>query len=130
MPGRPANLADSRARAYCACSGCGSGLFGHFYSHLSPSLWDTVRYRLKYWPKGPLNPKQKTSQPFYYLTFKCDLNLQIKLVKLIQKLAESEPKAYPKHQRETKTTNKKITDDKSCQQLFPKQVAIHLPLLN
>ena len=34
-PGRPYNLADSRARAYCACSGCGWGLFGHFYSHLS-----------------------------------------------------------------------------------------------
>ena len=24
----------SRARAYCACSGCGWGLFGHFYSRL------------------------------------------------------------------------------------------------
>ena len=33
--GRPSNLADSRARAYWACSGCGWGLFGHFYSHLS-----------------------------------------------------------------------------------------------
>ena len=35
VPGRPPNLADSRARAYCTCSGCGWGLFGHFYSHLS-----------------------------------------------------------------------------------------------
>ena len=35
VPGRPSNLADSRARAYCTCSGCGWGLFGHFYSHLS-----------------------------------------------------------------------------------------------
>ena len=47
VPGRPSNLANSRARAYCACSGCGWGLFGHFYSHLSsllsPSLWGTVR---------------------------------------------------------------------------------------
>ena len=25
----------SRARAYCACSRYGWGLFGHFYSHLS-----------------------------------------------------------------------------------------------
>ena len=25
----------SRARAYCACSRCGWGLFGHFHSHLS-----------------------------------------------------------------------------------------------
>ena len=35
VPGRPTNLDDSRARAYCACSRCGWGWFGHFYSHLS-----------------------------------------------------------------------------------------------
>ena len=33
VPGRPTNLDQSRARAYCACSGC--GLFGHFFSCLS-----------------------------------------------------------------------------------------------
>ena len=33
--GRPTNLDKSRARACCACSGCGWGLFGHFYSRLS-----------------------------------------------------------------------------------------------
>ena len=42
--------------------GAGRGVFGHFFSHLSflffsPSLWETVRYRLKYCLKGPLNPK-------------------------------------------------------------------------
>ena len=31
-------------------------------SPLSPSLWETARYRLKYCLKGPLNPKQPTSQ--------------------------------------------------------------------
>ena len=35
VPWRPSNLADSRAKAYCACSGCGLGLCGHFYCHLS-----------------------------------------------------------------------------------------------
>ena len=56
----------SRARAYCTYSRCVWGLFGHFYSHLSffsplsPTLWETVRYRLKYCRKGPLNPKQPT----------------------------------------------------------------------
>ena len=30
VPGRPTSLGDSRARAYCACSRCGWGLFGHF----------------------------------------------------------------------------------------------------
>ena len=34
-PGRPTNLGVSRARAYCACSRCGWGLFGHFLSVLS-----------------------------------------------------------------------------------------------
>ena len=35
VPGRLTNMDYSRARAYCACSRCGWGLFGHFYSHLS-----------------------------------------------------------------------------------------------
>ena len=35
----------------------------YLFSSLSPSLWETVRYRLKYCLKGPLNPKQPTSQP-------------------------------------------------------------------
>ena len=46
VPGHPANLDNTRARAYCACSRCGLGLFGHFFSRLSflfflsPSLGD------------------------------------------------------------------------------------------
>ena len=35
VPGRPTNLDYSRARACCACSRCGWGLFGHFFSYLS-----------------------------------------------------------------------------------------------
>ena len=35
VPGCPTNLDYSRARAYCACSRCGWGVFGHFFSHLS-----------------------------------------------------------------------------------------------
>ena len=54
VPGRPTNLDNSKARAYCACSRYGRGLFGHFFSHLlSPCLWETTRYRMKYCPKGP-----------------------------------------------------------------------------
>ena len=60
-------LDDSRARAYCACSRCGWGvvwtfLLSSILSFLSPSLWETARYRLKYCLKGPLNPKQPTNQ--------------------------------------------------------------------
>ena len=38
VPGRPTSLDDSRARAYCACSRCGWGLFGYFFSHLTRLL--------------------------------------------------------------------------------------------
>ena len=115
--GRPTSLDDSRARAYCACSRCGWGLFGYFFSRLSflfsfsagasynlndsraraycacsrcgrggcldiftllypfspvsPSLWETARYRLKYCLKGPFNPKQPTNQPNLTRTTMC-----------------------------------------------------------
>ena len=69
VSGRPTNLDSSRARAYCACIRCRWGLFGHVFSRLSflflsPSLWETARYRLKYYLKGPLSPKQPTNQPY------------------------------------------------------------------
>ena len=35
----------------------------HPFCPLSPSLWETARYRLKYCLKGPLNPKQPTNIP-------------------------------------------------------------------
>ena len=35
VPGRPSTSEDIRARTYCACSRCGWGLFGHFFSRLS-----------------------------------------------------------------------------------------------
>ena len=61
VPGHPTNLDLSRARACCACSTCRWGLFGHFFSFFSPSLWETPQYRLKYCLKGPLSPKQPTN---------------------------------------------------------------------
>ena len=48
--------------------GAGGGCFDifsliyHFFL-LSPSLWETARYRLKYCLKGPLSPKQPTINP-------------------------------------------------------------------
>ena len=35
----------------------------YLFSPLSPTLWETARYRLKYCLKGPFNPKQPTNQP-------------------------------------------------------------------
>ena len=48
--------------------GAGGGCLDIFSLHylffpLSLSLRETVRYRLKYCLKGPLNPKQPTNQP-------------------------------------------------------------------
>ena len=48
--------------------GAGGGCLDIFsliyhFSFLSPSLWETARYRLKYCLKGPLGPKQPTNQP-------------------------------------------------------------------
>ena len=68
VSGRPTNLDSSRSRAYCACIRCGWGCLDIFslvyhFSFLSPFLWETARYRLKYCLKGPLSPKQPTNQP-------------------------------------------------------------------
>ena len=46
--------------------GAGGGCLDIFilvyhFSFLSPSLWGTARYRLKYCLKGPLSPKQPTN---------------------------------------------------------------------
>ena len=67
--GRPTNFDNSRARAYCACSRCGLGLFRHFFlSSIMPlfylPLGDGLIYieiLLKYCFKGPLTPKQPTN---------------------------------------------------------------------
>ena len=68
VPGRPTNLDQSGARAYCACSRCGWVCLDIFFlssviSLFFLPLWETARYRLKYRLKGPLNPKQPTNQP-------------------------------------------------------------------
>ena len=46
--------------------GAGGGCLDIFslvfhFSFLSPSLWETARYRLKYCLRGPLSPKQPTN---------------------------------------------------------------------
>ena len=56
--------------------GAGGGCLDIFtllcpFSALSPSLWETARYRLKYCLKGPLNPKQPTNQPTKFTVAVC-----------------------------------------------------------
>ena len=67
VPGRPTSWITVGQRptalAVGACGGC-LDIFTLIYpfSPLSPSLWETARYRLKYCLKGPLNPTQPSNQ--------------------------------------------------------------------
>ena len=63
--------------------GAGGGCLDIFslicpFSPLSPSLWETARYRLKYCLKGPLNPKQPTNQPTLWETARYRLKYCLK----------------------------------------------------
>ena len=67
VPGRPAILITVGQGPIALAVGAGGGgldIFTLIYPFfpLSPSLWETARYRLKYCLKGPLNPKQPTNQ--------------------------------------------------------------------
>ena len=67
VPGRPTILITVGQGPTALAVGAGGGcldIFTLIYSFfpLSPSLWETARYRLKYYLKGPLNPKS-TNQP-------------------------------------------------------------------
>ena len=65
VPGRPTILNTVGKGPTALAVGAGgvvwTFLFSSILSPLSPSLWETVRYRLKYCLKGPLNPKQPTN---------------------------------------------------------------------
>ena len=67
VSGRPTILITVGQGPIALAVGAGGGgldiLFSSILSPLSPSLWETARYRLKYCLKGPLNPKQPTNQP-------------------------------------------------------------------
>ena len=70
VPGRPTILITVGQGPIALTVGAGGGgldiwtfLLSSILFLLSPSLWETARYRLKYCLKGPLNPKQPTNQP-------------------------------------------------------------------
>ena len=71
VPWRPSNLANSKTKGQGSMAlavGAGGGCLDIFtliylFSPLSPSLWETARYRLKYCLKGPLNQTQPINQP-------------------------------------------------------------------
>ena len=66
VPGRPTLLMIVGQGPTALVVGAGGGCLDIFtliylFSSLSPSLWETARYRLKYCLKGSLNPKQPTN---------------------------------------------------------------------
>ena len=67
VPGRPTIWIIVGQGPTALAVGAGGGCLDIFtliypFSPLSPSLWETARYRLKYCLKEPLNPKQPTNQ--------------------------------------------------------------------
>ena len=67
VPGRPTIWMIVGQGPIALAVGAGGGCLDIFtllypFSPLTPSLWETARYRLKYCLKGPLNPKQPTNQ--------------------------------------------------------------------
>ena len=71
VPGRPTILITVGQGPTALAVGAGGGCLDIFtliypFSSLSPSLWETARYRLKYCLKGPLNPKQPTNLCFLH----------------------------------------------------------------
>ena len=75
VPGRPTILITVGQGPTALAVGAGGGCLDIFtliypFSSLSPSLWETARYRLKYCLKGPLNPKQPTNQSYQSMRLK------------------------------------------------------------
>ena len=76
VPGRPTYLEKVGQEPTALAVGAGGSCLDIFslyhFSFLSPSLWETARYRLKYCLKGPLSPKQ---QPIHiFIFFSMQLN--------------------------------------------------------
>ena len=79
VPGRPTIWMILGQGPIALAVGAGEGSLDIFtllypFSPLSPSLWETTRYRLRYCLKGPLNQKQITNQPisciFFFLHYR------------------------------------------------------------
>ena len=74
VPGRPTFWITVGQGPIALAVGAGGGCLDVFtlvyhFSFLSPSLWETTRYRLKYCLKGSLSPKQPTNQPTNQIVF-------------------------------------------------------------
>ena len=78
VPGSPTIWITVGQGPTALAGGAGGGCLDIFtliylFSPLSPSLWETARYRLKYCLNGPLNPKQPINH--YFRHFCCHIRL-------------------------------------------------------
>ena len=95
VPGRPTIWISVGQGPTVLAVGAGRGCLASFtliypFSPLSPSLWETARYRLKYCLKGPLNPKT-TNQ---HLVITCAYMLVIASVNEFLAISKVCPKQY------------------------------------
>ena len=72
VPGRPTIWITVGQGPTALAVGTGGGCLDivtliYPFSPLSPSLWETARYKLKYYLKGPLNPNQPTVRLLFFL---------------------------------------------------------------
>ena len=89
VPGRPTVLIIVGQRPTALAVGAGGGCLDIFtldypFSPLSPSLWETARYRLKYYLKGLLNQKQPTKKSNISVSTE-DIYLKLRVVVRYQK---------------------------------------------
>ena len=79
MPWRPTVWMMVGQGPIALAVGAGGELFGHFslsFSPLSPSLWETARYRLKYCLKGTTNQPTMVKHCIYL----CLISFQMKSI--------------------------------------------------
>ena len=105
VPGRPTLWMIVGQGPIALAVGAGGGgldIFTLLYliSSLSPSLWETARYRLKYCLKGPLNPKQPTLNNFSISASLSTVSFSLYIKRNLKYLTvsyRSESKNYPTH---------------------------------
>ena len=96
VPGRPKIWIIVGQGPIALAVGAGRGCLDIFtilylFSSLSPSLWETARYRLKHCLKGPLNPKQPSNQPtLNYMNRKSNMLRDIHKEKLSKKYSSND----------------------------------------
>ena len=79
VPGRPTIWITVGQGPTALAVGAGGGCLDIFtiiypFFPLSPSLWETARYRLKYCLKGPLNPKPTNQPNLFFLPLSLEVD--------------------------------------------------------